>query len=135
MWPPYTGAVLQYLVVLLVGCHGLAYLIFASQSRRVFEGSTGQPLLLGTTLSGNRLEALAVILWAVAGIGLMAAAIAFGPWFPISNLWRPIAVGASLVSIASFAVVWNGRAGSLVAEGGIGMIISAIILAGVVGLS
>jgi len=133
MWPPDVTTVLRYLIALVIGSHGIAYLMYASQSGKVLEGWTGQALLLGSVFSGRRLEALAVILWAVAGIGLLCAAIAFGLWSSGSDFWRPIAIGASLVSIASFAVVWDGRAMGFAPEGGIGMIISAIILAGAVG--
>jgi hypothetical protein len=91
--------------------------------------------MLGAAISGDRLQALAMTLWVVAGIGLICVAAAVGPWFPTPDFWRPIAIGATLVSIASFVVFWDGRAVSFVPEGGIGMMISAIILVGAVGLS
>ena len=134
MWPPDVSTVLRYLIVLVIGGHGVAYLMYASQSVKVLEGWAGQALLLGSIFSGRRLEALAVTLWAVAGIGLLCTAVAFGLWSSGSDYWRPIAIAASLVSIASFAAVWDGRAVGFAPEGGIGMIISAIILAGAVGL-
>ena len=133
MWPPDVTAVLHYLIALVIGSHGVAYLMYASQSGKVLGGWAGQALLLGSVFSGRRLEALAVTLWAVAGIGLVCAAVAFGVWSSGADYWRPIAIGASFVSIASFAVVWDGRAVGFAPEGGIGMIISAIILAGAVG--
>ena len=135
IWPPDVTTVLRYLIAFVIGSHGVAYLMYASQSGKVLEGWAGQALLLGSVFSGRRLETLAVTLWAVAGIGLLCTAVAFGLWSSGSDYWRSIAVGASLVSIASFAVVWDGRAVGFAPEGGIGMIISAIILLGSVGLS
>ena len=134
MWPPDVTTALRYLIAFVIGSHGVAYLMYALQSGKVLEGWAGQALLLGSIFSGRRLEALAVTLWAVAGIGLLCTAVAFGLWSSGSDYWRPIAIGASLVSIASFAVVWDGRAMGFAPEGGIGMIISAIILAGAIGL-
>jgi hypothetical protein len=135
MLPPDASTVLRYLVAFVIGSHGVAYLMYASQSGKVLEGWTRRALVFGTTFSGDRLEAVATALWVVAGIGLVCTAVAFGLWFPMLDYWRPIAVGASLVSIASFAVVWDGRAEGFAPEGGIGMMISAIILVGSVGLS
>ena len=134
MWPPDASEVLRYFVAFVIGSHGIAYLMYALQSRKVLEGWAGQAMLLGSIFSGLRLEELAVILWAVAGIGLLCTAVAFGLWSSGSDYWRPIAIGASLVSIASFALVWDGRAEGFAPEGGLGMIVSAIILAGAVGL-
>ena len=91
-------------------------------------------LVLGTALSGDRLEALAVTLWIIAGIGLICAAVAIGLPSLMPGYWRPIATGSSLVGIASFLVIWDGRALGFASEGGVGMIISAMILAGAVGV-
>jgi hypothetical protein len=125
---------LRCLVVLVIGCHGVAYVVCSVQDQLVLRGWTGRSWVLGAAVSGDGLRALAVGLWAVAGIGLICVAAAIGLSSLALGFWRPIAVGSTLASIASFLVIWDGRAGGFAPEGGIGMVISAMILAVAIGL-
>ncbi len=93
-------------------------------------GWKGSSVLLGSVITGDSLKTLAGGLWLVAGVGLMGAgvAIALAPWVPA--LWRPIALGAGLIGVLSFAVFWDGQVQLLVDEGVVGMALSLVILSG-----
>ncbi len=118
----------RYLVALVVGFHGLVYVIAPFWMK--WGGWKGSSILLGSAITGDSLKTLTGGLWLVAGIGLLGAAvtIALAPWIP--SLWRPIAIGASLVGVLSFAVFWDGQVQLLVDEGAIGMVLSLSILSG-----
>ncbi len=119
---------IRYLIALFVGFHGLVYLIAPYWVKWSTWGGTSA--LMGSILTGDSLKMLSSSLWLVAGIGLLgtAAAIAFEPSIPA--LWRPLAIGAGLVGVLSFAVFWDGQVNLLVDEGVVGMILSIVILSG-----
>ncbi len=117
---------LRYLVALLVAMHGFVYLNAARGVLPVFQAWKGTSWLLGDALSADALKRLSLALWAVAGVGTIAAAIAFA--FSGPAAWRPLAVAASAVGVASFLVFWDGRAERLVDEGAIGAVLSLVIL-------
>ncbi len=48
----------------------------------------------------------------------------------VPGIWRPLAVGASLVGAASFVVFFDGQMQLFASQGGIGLIISLGIAAG-----
>ena len=64
----------------------------------------------------------------LAGIGLLGAAhtIAMAPLVP--GWWRPIAIVGGLVGALSFAVFWDGQVQQFTNQGGIGMVISLVIV-------
>ena len=119
---------IRYLVALVVGFHGLVYLI---APRWTEWGSwTGSSAVLGGAVTGDSLKALTGGLWAIAGVGFLGAAvtIALAPWVP--SLWRPLAVGAGLIGVLSFVVFWDGQVQLLVDEGAIGLVLSLAVLLG-----
>jgi hypothetical protein len=59
-------------------------------------------------------------------------AIALASWFP--GLWRPIAIGGTLIGVLSFAAFWDGQVSPMVDEGVLGMVISLVILIGAIAL-
>ena len=123
----------RYLIGLVVGFHGMVYLIFALYSQYINSaGWKGSSLLLGNAITGDTLKAFTMGLWAIAGVGLIATgiAIAFAPW--LHGLWRPLAIGASLVSLLSFVIFWDGQTASFTSQGGIGMFLSLTILVGAI---
>jgi hypothetical protein len=129
---------LQYMVAFFVGSHGLVYLIFGALSisgpgfPQVFRTWRGSSAMLGGAVGSASLRTLAEYLWIIAGIGIIAAAIAIGLASLFPGFWQPIAIVGSVVGIASFAVFWDGQTAQFANQGGIGMIISLGIISGAV---
>ncbi|MDG6905700.1 MAG: hypothetical protein JRN20_07950 [Nitrososphaerota archaeon] len=111
-----------------VGFHGLVYLI--SPFWLKFQEWKGISLLLGRTLSSQSLKMLSAGLWVVAGIAFLGAALTIGLAPLIPGWWRSIAIVGGLVGALSFAVFWDGQLGQFTDQGGIGMIISLVIVVG-----
>lgn len=55
-----------------------------------------------------------------------AATIGFAPLVP--GWWRPLAINGATVGIDGFVVFWDGQTRLLVEEGGIGALVSLILL-------
>lgn len=121
----------RYLAGAFVALHGLVYLAtpLTGLSERVFQGWTGTSILLGSALGSDVLRSLSAWFWILAGVGLMAAggAIVFTSFVP--GVWRPLAIGAAVVGVASFLIFWDGQIALFVNQGGIGLVISVVIAA------
>ena len=122
----------RYLVSLIVVAHGLVYLSspFWSQSAGVFQNWKGTSALLGAGLGPDSLKATTSILWVAAGLGTVVAGVAIAlvamaPW-----LWRPTAIIGALFGVVSFALFFDGQGAQFVNEGGIGMLLSLVMIAG-----
>jgi hypothetical protein len=117
---------IRYLAAIVVFGHGLIYAGIGSMLPIPIQGWTGRSWLLGDALTGERLLTVVTPLHELAGATLVAAAlsIAFVPGW-----WRPLAIAGALLGIASFAGLWDGQSGLFYDEGGIGAIVSAVILA------
>jgi hypothetical protein len=115
----------RYLAAVVVFGHGLIYAGVGSMLPIPIQGWAGRSWLLGDALTGDRLITLVVALHELAGAALVAAAvsIAFVPGW-----WRPLAIAGALLGIASFAALWDGQSALLYDEGGIGAIVSVVIL-------
>ena len=127
-WVPPLTLLARYLIAFVVASHGIVYIGFGIESGKVSAGWRGNSLLLGNAITGDMLETLVIALWAIAGVGFIAtgAAIAFSP--SLQGLLRPLAIGTSLVGILSFAAFWDGQTRLFASQGGIGMVLSTIIL-------
>jgi hypothetical protein len=117
---------LRVIIGLFIAAHGLVYVVapFTPMAPGISQGWKGSSAVLGTAFSSDNLKSLTVGLWVLAGIGLLAAAATIIFTSLVPGLWRPLAIGASLVGIASFIVFFDGQAQQFVNQGGIGMIIS-----------
>jgi len=125
-------AVLRYVLAFVVSLHGLIYLVtpVSSLSSTVFAGWKGTSALLGSLITGDALKWLTTGLWLIAGAGIVCACVAFVLMSRFPHLWRPVAIGATLVGMLSFIIFWDGQATEFVNQGGIGMVLSAMILVG-----
>jgi len=125
----------RYLLALAISVHGMIYVVtpLSSLSSTVFAGWKGSSALLGGLITGDELKSITTGLWLIAGAGLVCACVAFVlmPRFP--HLWRPIAIGATLVGMMSFIFFWDGQAVEFVDQGGIGLVLSAAIFFGALG--
>lgn len=120
---------LRYLIALLVASHGLVYINLArGVLPGVFEGWRGSSWLLGSAITGGRLETLVLALHVTAGIVILACAvaIAFVPSAP--SWWRSLAIAGAGIGIVSFSIFWDGQTQRLVTQGAIGAGISLILL-------
>ena len=122
----------RYLLALVVSFHGLVYIgtPLSSLSSTVFSGWNGSSVLMGSLVTGDALKSLTIVLWLIAGVGILCAGIAmvFASRFP--HLWRPVAIGGTLVGMLSFVTFWDGQAAEFVNQGGIGLLLSAAIFVG-----
>jgi hypothetical protein len=71
----------------------------------------------------TRLLATALLVLAALGFVAGGAGLLFR-----QEWWRPVAVSAAAISTLIFAVFWDGRFQALDAKGGVGLLISTMIL-------
>ena len=122
------------MVVFLVGTffilHGLVHLLYAGQSRRLFELQPGMTWPDGSWAFARHLGEGGTR--SAAGIALAVAAICFvvtgivvyfkQPW------WGTVAVIASIISSVTFLLFWDGQFSQLPNKGAIGVLINIVIL-------
>jgi len=94
--------VLRYLIALVLLAHGIGHTIGILQTLRlttVNPGWNGDSWLL-TGLAGSTVtNAVGIALWTAAMLGFVLAAGVVVGWLP-ADWWRPLAIGASLCSLA-----------------------------------
>jgi hypothetical protein len=111
--------------------HGLVHLLYAGQSRRIFEL---KPNLAWPDDSWvfTKLLAKDLIRW-LATISLLLAALGFivgGMGLSFQQAWwKAVTVASASISSLIFIVFWDGGFRALDAQGGIGLIINLAILA------
>jgi hypothetical protein len=132
-WSGVKGRVLP-LVTILFGIflimHGLVHLLYAGQSMRKFELRPGMSWpdssWLITRLPGEVPGRLLVcISLALVTFGFVAGGLGL---FLGQAWWRPLTVGAAILSTAIYSVCWDGNLKSLSDNGGIGVLINFSIL-------
>jgi hypothetical protein len=121
---------MSYIIAAILSVHGLVHLLYAGQSRKLFElqpgfawpeGSWAFGKLFGTDLT----RTLATIFCVLAAIGFVvggAGIILKQSW------WRPVVMGSAVFSVAIFILFWNGRLERLDNQGGVGLLIDVAIL-------
>ena len=110
--------------------HGLVHLLYAGQSRRLFELRPGMvwpdgAWLFSRLLGDETTRLLASILLALAALGFVAGGLGL---LIRQDWWRPVTVGAAVVSGAIFLLFWDGRFQALDDKGGVGLLINVAIL-------
>jgi len=84
--------------------------------------------MLGGVVARGRLDGVVLALHLFGGAALFASAVAIGfPPFAL-DWWRPLAILGALAGVSAFAVLWDGRTRLFTEEGGIGAIVSLIVL-------
>jgi len=126
-WVPFLIVLVRYLIALVVGSHGITYVMFALLGQAFVEWR-GSSWLLGSTITGDTLKTLTLALWVITGVGFIATGIAIAFASSLQGFWRPLATGASIVSVLSFAIFWDGQMARFTDQGGIGMVLSLMIL-------
>ena len=87
-------------------------------------------MLLGNAVSAQSLRTVSSWLWIIAGIGLLAAALSIAFANVTPGLWRPLAIFGGLAGALSFTIFWDGQLQQFTNQGGIGMIISLVVVGG-----
>jgi len=121
---------LQYVIAFLVFCHGFVYVRIGSMLPTPVKGWTGHSQLLGDAISHVQLMKLIVSLHVIAGIAFLGCAIGIGVPYLLPGWWRPLALAGGLLGIVAFVVFWDGQTKLLFDEGGLGALISLMILVG-----
>lgn len=113
--------------------HGLVHLLYFGQSQRIFELQPGMVWPDGSWAFARLLSEGATR--SLASISLILAAIGFviggAGVFARQGWWRPVVVGAAILSAAIYLVFWDGKLQMLDNKGGIGLLIDLAILAAV----
>ena len=122
---------LMMVVGIFLVLHGLVHLLYAGQSLRFFELRPAMTWpngawLLSKLLSNPATRLLAAVLLALASIGFIAAGLGL---FLQQEWWRPVAVGAAMLSTLIFFLFWDGKLQALDGKGGVGILINLAILA------
>jgi hypothetical protein len=123
---------MEYLIVFVLFCHGFVYVRIGAMLPAPVKGWNGRSWLLGEWIANSQLTRVSVWLHVIAGIVLLACAVAIGLPSLFAGWWRPLAVAGALLGIVAFAVFWDGQTGLLVDEGGLGALISLLVLIGAV---
>lgn len=126
------NAWVRYLIAAVIAAHGFVYLNAARGVLPIFDGWKGSSWLLGSAVTGEALRRLCLLLWALAGIGIIATGMAFAFAFSAQPVWRPLAIGASAVGILGFFAFWDGQGPRLLHQGVIGAGISLLMLVGAI---
>jgi len=118
------------LMSIFLALHGAVHLLYAGQSRRIFELRPGMTWPDGawvfSSLPGNEtVRWLAAVLLVIAALGFLTGAVALlfqQVW------WEPVTVGAAVLSALIFFLFWDGSFRALAEQGGIGLLISLAAL-------
>ncbi len=122
------------LIYILIGIflilHGLVHVIYAGQSLHLFQMRPGMVWPDGSwffsKLFGDAATRIFVsVALALTALGLMAGGVGLllrQGWF------RPVVIGAAVLSSLIFLLAWDGKMNDLDAKGGIGLLINAVIL-------
>jgi hypothetical protein len=125
---------LRIVIGVFIVLHGLVHLLYFGQSRRLFalqegmvwpDGSWAFSRLLGE--GGARWLAGLACIVAALGFAAGGAGILLG-----QSWWRPMVVGAAVVSTAIFLLFWDGTPRRLDNQGAIAVLINVVILVAVV---
>ena len=93
---------LRYLIALVLLAHGIGHTIGILQTLRlttVNPGWNGDSWLLTGVAGSTVTNAVGIALWTAAMLGFVLAAGVVVGWLP-ADWWRPLAIGASLCSLA-----------------------------------
>lgn len=119
---------LRYLIAFVVACHGFTYIPFGILIPDKLKEWRGTSLLFGDTFTRPKLKVIVMIVHIITGIAILACAIAIGVAPSAPGLWRLFAIIGAAFGIEAFVVFWDGQTKLFVQEGGIGLIISLILL-------
>jgi hypothetical protein len=113
----------------VIFCHAFIYIRVGATLPGAVKEWQGRSWLLGSRVSGASLATLVLVMHVMAGVLIMACALAMGLAPSAPGWWPALAVAGGALGIAAFAVFWDGQPRRLFEEGGIGAAVSAVLLA------
>ncbi len=124
---------LRFIIGIFMVLHGLIYLLYFGQSRRLFELQPGMVWPEGSwafskLVGEEATRLLASISCVVAAIGFVAGGTGV---FVMQAWWRPVVVTSAAFSAIIFILFWDGKMQKLHDKGGIGLLINIAILVAV----
>jgi hypothetical protein len=119
---------IHYLLAFFLFCHGFVYVRIGSMLPAPVKGWNGSSWLLGNSIGTSQLATLSIWLHVIAGLALLACAFAIGLPSLLPGWWRPLAVAGAIFGIVAFALFWDGQRALLFDEGGLGALISLLVL-------
>ena len=118
---------MRFVLAFVVFAHAFIYIRIGASLPAAVAAWRGRSWLLGGAVTGAPLATLVLVTHVGAGALLLACAIAIGFAPPAPGGWWPaLPIAGAVLGIAAFAVFWDGHA--FVEEGGIGAVVSAILL-------
>lgn len=121
---------LNIIVGVIVALHGLVHLLYAGQSLKKLELAPGMTWpdgswALSAMLGDGATRTLAAVL-----LGLIALClVAGGMGIAFKQGWSsPLVLGAAGFSVLVYLLLWNGALQGLDSQGGVGMLISLVIV-------
>ena len=110
--------------------HGMVHLLYAGQSWRLFELSSGltwpkDAWLFSRLLGDEATRLLAAVLLVIAALGLVVSGL--GVFFR-ADWWRTVTITSAVFSSVLYFVMWNGQFQRLPDQGGVGILINLAIL-------
>ncbi|MCB9451062.1 MAG: hypothetical protein H6672_06460 [Anaerolineaceae bacterium] len=114
--------------------HGLVHLLYVGQSQKVFELQTGltwpdNAWTFSRLLGNDATRILASVALIVAAIGFVGGGIGI---FASQAWWRPLTLGAVVLSSILYLLLWDGTVQRLDQQGAVGILINIAILVAVV---
>lgn len=121
---------LTIVIGILFVLHGLVHLLYAGQSRQLFELRRrmrwpGGSWAFSKLLEGETIRQLGTTALTLAALGFVAGGLGL---FLGQDWWRPFALGAALLSSTLFILLWDGKLQALDDQGLFGLLINLGIL-------
>jgi hypothetical protein len=122
---------LRTLVGVIIALHGLVYLLYAGQARRLFELQPGLVWPDGSWAFSKLLGDQAARSLAAVGCLLVAAGFtAGGIAIIVGSAWRcPVIIGSAVFATILILLLWNGKPERLADQGLVAVLINVLILA------
>jgi hypothetical protein len=121
---------LRTLFGILIILHGLVHLWFVVLSQQLVDfqpemGWTGRSWLFTGLIGDAATRWLATIIYSLATLAFLVSGIGL---FTRGNGWRPVLIGAALLSAVAILLFWDGVTALLVQRGLIGFLLDLAIL-------
>jgi hypothetical protein len=110
--------------------HGMVHLLYAGQSWRLFELSSGLTWpdgawLFSRLLGDETTRLFATILLVLAALGLAVSGLGL---FFRADWWRTVTIISAVFSSVLYFVMWNGKFERLPDQGGVGILLNIAVL-------
>ncbi len=116
---------LRFVIAFVVFCHGFVYVRIGAVLPGPVKGWKGISALVGGAVTGTPLVVLVRTLHVVAGIAILACAVAIEI---APHWWAPLAIWGAVAGLLGFAAFFDGQRQRLFDEGALGAAASLVLL-------